>query len=184
MTDKDRQSDGLAEGAGTPVSAPTSSERQDPPIYQVSLQPHRSFGWRGLSVVLGIAGFGLALPLIGLARTQAAWGMLPFLLATLLALYFALKRNYTDARLRETLSLWPDCIRVVRYETDGRILEWSANPYWVTVRLHENARIEKYLTLRGNGREIELGAFLSPWEREAVHDELETALARLRNVQR
>ena len=45
------------------------------------------------------------------------------------------------------------------------------------LRLHEDGRIEKYLTLQGNGREIELGAFLSPWERETLHAELGAALA-------
>lgn len=161
------------------MSALTVYERPGAPIYEVRLQPHRSFGWRGLSIVLAIAGVGLALPLIGLAGTSAAWGMLPFLLVPLVALYWALRRNYQDARLNEHLRLWPDLISVVRHETDDKIQTWHANPYWVTLRLHENARIEKYITLKGNGREIELGAFLSPWEREKIYEDLNDALSRL-----
>ena len=58
---------------------------------------------------------------------------------------------------------------------------WHANPFWV--RLKNSAttgRVEKYLTLQGNGREIELGAFLSPWERETLYAELGAALGQLR----
>ena len=40
--------------------------------------------------------------------------------------------------------------------------------------------VEKYLTLEGNGREIELGAFLSPGEREALHGELRDARSGVR----
>jgi uncharacterized membrane protein len=50
----------------------------------------------------------------------------------------------------------------------------------VRIRLREDAAIEKYLTLEGNGREIELGAFLSPWERETLYADLGAALSRLR----
>ena len=46
-------------------------------------------------------------------------------------------------------------------------------------RLLDDGHVEKYLTLEGNGREIELGAFLSPWERETLHAEI-GALGRLR----
>ena len=47
-------------------------------------------------------------------------------------------------------------------------------------RLHEDGRVEKYLTLEGAGREIELGAFLSPWERETLYAEILATLGRLR----
>ena len=121
---------------------------------------------------------GLALPLVGLAGTKAAWGMLPFLVAALVGLYVAVRRSHRDGRLREELRLWPDLITVVRREPDGRERRWHANPFWVRLSLRD-AHVEKYLTLEGNGREIELGAFLSPGEREALHGELRDALRRV-----
>ena len=57
---------------------------------------------------------------------------------------------------------------------------WHANPFWVRIRLREDAPIEKYLTLQGNGREIELGAFLSPWERETLYSEILETLRKIR----
>ena len=50
----------------------------------------------------------------------------------------------------------------MRREPSGGVRRWHANPFWVRLRLLDGERVEKYLTLEGNGREIELGAFLSP----------------------
>jgi len=129
-----------------------------------------------------LAAAGLSLPLFGLIGTRAAWGMLPFLLLPLAALYWAMRRNHSDAEMYEVLELWPDTILVTRHEPGGDILQWCANPFWVRVTLHEDARIEKYLTLYGNNREIEFGAFLSPWEREQHYSDINQALARLKNI--
>ena len=104
--------------------------------------------------------------------------MLPFLVAVLVGLCLAVRRNHLDGRLSEELRLWPDLITLVRREPDGRERRWHANPFWVRLHLRD-AHVEKYLTLEGNGREVELGAFLSPGEREALHAELRDALRRV-----
>ena len=128
----------------------------------------------------GSAAAGMSVPLVPLAGTAAAWGMLPFLAGALVALYWAIRRNMHDGRLAEEVRLWPDLITVVRREASGGVKRWHANPFWVRLRLFDGERGEKYLTLQGNGREIELGAFLSPGERQSLYDALGTALARLR----
>jgi uncharacterized membrane protein len=135
----------------------------------------RAGGW-----LLALLALGLAVPLVPLAGTAAAWGMLPFLLGALVALYLAFRRSYDDGRLREELRLWPDLIAVERREPRERVLRWQANPFWVRLRLRDDAKLEKYLTLEGGGREIELGAFLSPAEREDLHRRIGAALDRVR----
>lgn len=163
------------------ASAPAASDfggRSDEPLYRVVLWPHRSLSDRGFLLVMVFTGAMLTLPLIPLAGTPVALGLLPFLVAVPLALGFAIRRNARDGRLTEELRLWPDLVAVVRREPRGRVLRWEANPYWVRLTLHKDAKLENYLTLKGAGREIELGAFLSPEEREALAEELERALAR------
>jgi uncharacterized membrane protein len=171
----------MATAAG--VSAARTADpfaRADRPILELTLRPNRSMRWRGAAWIVGLAAAGLAVPLVPLSGTAAAWGMLPFLAGALLALYWAFRRNAHDGRLTEELRLWPDLITVVRREPAGSVRRWHANPFWVRLRLFDGERVEKYLTLQGNGREIELGAFLSPGERQTLYDALSAALARLR----
>jgi hypothetical protein len=59
--------------------------------------------------------------------------------------------------------------------------EWQADPHWV--RLHLAPRggpVEQYLTMTGGTRAVELGSFLTPEERLALHGELASILPRLR----
>ncbi len=163
-----------APGAADPFS------RSDPPLLALTLWPNRSLSTRGSGWLIGIAAVGFALPLLALAGTRAAWGMLPFMLGALLLLYWAIGRSWRDGRLSEEIRIWPDLVTVVRRDPGGRVRRWHANPFWVRARLYEDAHVEKYLTLQGSGREIELGAFLSPWERESLHSEIRAVLGRLR----
>ncbi len=176
-----RETETREAGADAPASSASYPfDRTDPPAYEISLWPHRSLSLSGFRwLLIGIA-IGLTLPLLPFAGTPVGWGLLPFLMAALVAVYLAFVRNYRDAELHEHLRLWPDLITVERTEPKGEVLRWHANPFWVEPRIHEDAKIESYLTLRGNGREIEIGAFLSPEERVRLFDALSTALAQVK----
>ena len=64
----------------------------------------------------------------------------------------------------------------------GKRQDWQANPYWVRVTLHvTGGPVPNYLTLKGDGREVELGAFLSEDERIRLRDDLKTRIAALRS---
>lgn len=154
--------------------------REDPPLYQVVLWPHRSLGARGFAAVMGFAGVMLSLPLLALLGSKAALGLAPFLLAAWGGLGVMIRRNSRDGRTTEWLAIWPDLIAVERREARGGVRRWQAHPHWVRLTLHADARPENYLTLRGSGREIELGAFLSPGERADLARQLTEALRRAR----
>ena len=158
------------------ISGPLWRERQDRPIYRVELWPNQSLTPTGLRVVLGVSALMLALPLFTVAGTLAFWGLLPFLAAALWGLWYALRRNGRNLRISEVLEVWRDEVRVERRDPDGRIRRWMAEPLRVRIQLHKDAQIEDYLTLTGGGREIELGAFLSPEERVELAGEVEAAL--------
>lgn len=177
----ERRSDSAA--GGRPPAANASGtwvewrERQDRPVYAVVIWPHRSLTPGVRRMVLGAVALGLSLPMVTLLGTLAFWGMLPFVLTAAALVWLGLRRSDYDRSLVEELTLWRDEVRVERREPDGRRLRWSAEPLKVRLRLHAEP-IESYLTLSGGGREIELGAFLSPPERVALMAEIEAALGR------
>jgi uncharacterized membrane protein len=144
---------------------------------ELHLWPHQSLPPRGLAaVVLGI--FTLALiPLFTMLGSVLLWGILPFVLLAVLGTWFALSRNQRDRRIIEVLTLTENDARLVRRNPNGDIQEWQCNRFWVTPVMHEHdGPVPHYVTLRGSGREVEIGAFLSEDERVALYDELIGAL--------
>jgi len=153
-------------------------ERGDRPVYAARVWPNRSLGPWGRAATMRLAAVGLALPLLAVAGTPVVWGLAPFAAAALAGLWLGFRRNQFDGRLVEEVTVWPDEVRIERREPRGRVRRWSADPWRVRIQVHEDARIEKYLTLRGGGREVELGAFLSPEERVSLAAEVQDALTR------
>ena len=175
------------EGAGEQSSALSRSDpftRTDAPVWSVTLWPHRSLSPNGFRNLMWFCAAAMALPIIALIGSGVGAGvglaLAPYAALALFALWAFFKVNYRRARLTEELRLWPDAIAVERREPQGRIRRWSANPYWVDVNLTDTKEVERYLTLRGGGRKIELGAFLTPEERVTLADDLRANIARIR----
>ena len=148
---------------------------------ELHLWPYRSLPRKGFVVFIGITAALLALPLFAALGTLVFWGLLPFLIATVWGIWHALTRSYRQGETAETLRLWPDRIEIARRAPDGAEKHWQANPYWVTVTLYPSGGpVPFYLTLKGENREIELGAFLTEDERKALEGEVRAALAALR----
>lgn len=158
-------------------------DRQEAPaspgalLYEVRLWPHQSLTGTGFVYVIGLL-FGLAmLPLLALLGRTALWGILPFAMGAVAALWWSIHRNWRDRDIVETFTLTPERAHLIRQEASGRRLDWEANPYWVRVKRHPKiGRVEDYLTLQGGPREVEIGAFLTPPERRALETRLNTAL--------
>lgn len=160
--------------------APESGASPSPPL-RLTLWPHRSLSKRGFVGFIAVTSTLILVPLIPLLGTPVLWGLLPFLVGAVALIWVALSRSYRDGSLTETLTLRRDLIRLVRRNPTGREQEWHANPHWVTVHLHATqGPVKNYVTLRGGGREVEIGAFLSPDERIALRDDLVRALSKLR----
>jgi uncharacterized membrane protein len=147
-------------------------------LARLSLWPHRSLSPQGFVVFIGVTCAMLTLPLVGLIGTKALWGLLPFAAAAVAGVWFAIGRSNHAAGTAEDFSLWRDLAVLRHRDPDGREQKWEANPYWVSVHLHETGGpVPNYLTLRGGDREVEIGRFLSEDERVALARELTAALA-------
>lgn len=142
--------------------------------------PHRSLPPAGFAWVIGLTAGGLALPLLAVLGTAVLWGLLPFAVLAVWGLWHAIRRSYRDGAMREVLELAPGRLRLVRSDPGRPDRVWQTNPYWVRVSLRRTGPVEDYLVLTDGRREVELGAFLTPGERRALHDDLDRLLAELR----
>jgi uncharacterized membrane protein len=145
------------------------------------LWPHRSLTQRGFVWFVGVTATLIAVPLFGIIGSTVLWALLPFLLGAIWAIWFALRKNGRDRDIVEDLTLSPDLAVLVRHGPRGQRQDWQANPHWVRASLHETGGpVPNYLTLYGNNREVELGAFLSADERVSLAADLHKRLAVLR----
>ncbi|WP_114966025.1 DUF2244 domain-containing protein [Alkalilacustris brevis] len=144
-----------------------------PPAAVLHLWPHRSLPARGFVLFIALTCGLVAVPLLAVLGTPVLWGLLPFVVLVIGGVWYAIQRNYRDGQVLEELSLWSDHLRLQRHGPRGQRREWEANPYWTRLHLHEkDGPVENYLTIEGAGREVELGAFLSPKERRELFEAL------------
>ena len=142
----------------------------DAPRWRLVLWPHRSLPPQGFAAFIAITCLLLLVPLVSVLGTPVLWALLPFLAGAVALTWYFLRRSYADAALREDLALWPHRIELVRRDPGGGRRSWQADPHWVRVSIHaDGGPVENYVTLRGAGREVEIGAFLSPEERAELY---------------
>jgi len=150
------------------------------PLATARLWPNRSLPRGGFVIVIALLSGLITLPVLPLIGTPVLWGLLPFLVGAVWLLWHFLMRSYRDGDILEELSLWSDQVTLARHDPgidDPRM--WSANPHWVSVHMRETGGpVSHYVTLRGAGREVEIGAFLSPDERKALYAMLRQQLGR------
>lgn len=140
---------------------------------RLHLWPYRSLPKRGFVAFIGITAGLIGLPLLVLIGSPVLWGLLPFLLLTIAAIWIALQQSYKDGEILESLTLSADLITLTRHGPGSRKQEWAANPYWLRITLHpKGGPVPQYLTLKAEGREVELGAFLTETERVALRGQL------------
>ncbi|MBE1297747.1 DUF2244 domain-containing protein [Phycobacter azelaicus] len=146
---------------------------------ELHLWPHQSLPPEGYVRFLAVTAVLITVPLFPLLGSFVLWGVLPFLLLALFGMKWALDRSRRDRQILEVLTIGPDEARLERTDLRGGHQSWECNRYWTTVQIHPNeGPVPNYVTLRGGGREVEIGAFLSEDERKALYDDLQTALHR------
>lgn len=143
---------------------------------RLHLWPHQSLPAKGMAAFV-LATFAMILiPVITLLGSPVLWGLLPFALAAVWGMYYALQRNHRALQIEEVLTLDEDRAELIRTEPSGAKREWHCEAYWTTITKYESkGPIPQYVTLKGKGREVEIGAFLSEEERVTLYDELNRA---------
>lgn len=145
---------------------------------QLDLWAHNALPPRWLAITVLATLFAISIPLFMVIGTIAFWGLLPFVIGTVWALWFGLERNQKERSLYETLWFEEDDVTLRHTPARGAPLEWQCNRYWAKVNIYErNGHTRDYVTLRGNGREVQIGAFLTDEERRALYGDLKRHLS-------
>jgi uncharacterized membrane protein len=140
---------------------------------QMDLWPFGSLPNKGFAIFIMTTFMFLTLPLYTVMGTAIFWGLFPFIIVAVWGMWFALRKNFRDRSILERLSIGTENCDLVRQNPKGDTQTWTCNPFWVRVHLHETGGpVPNYVTLSGNGREVEIGAFLSEDERKALYQDL------------
>ena len=83
--------------------------------------------------------------------------------------------SYAQARAFERVTVDHEALTVERVDAKGLRREWRFPAYWVSVWF-EGDEERGTVTLRSHGRALEVGSFLSPFERKSFADALREAL--------
>lgn len=143
------------------------------------LWPYQSLPSKGFAAFILITFTLIMIPTLPLLGTALLWGLLPFVLAAVAGVYWALQHNRAARQIEEIFTLTRDTAHLRHATPNGDVKEWACNRYWTVVTKYEkDGPVPHYVTLRGQGREVEIGSFLSEDERIALFDELNRALLR------
>jgi uncharacterized membrane protein len=147
-----------------------------PELFSALLTPHRSLNRTGFLVLMGFLSAvsfaaGLAFLLMG------AWPVFGFFGLDMLAIYWAFRVNFRDAKATEEIRVTPSELRIRRVSHRGDVVEWVLNPLWVRLdqKTHAEFGIEK-LYLVSKGRSISIARFLGADEKASFAKALNAAL--------
>jgi uncharacterized membrane protein len=149
---------------------------QQPEIFSARLTPHRSLDRTGFLVVMAIISVvsfaaGIVFLLLG------AWPVFGFFGFDVLAIYWAFKVSFRQAKAYEEIRMTSSELRVRRVSHRGDVAEFTFNPLWVRLDREEHAEfgIER-LYLVSRGRRVAIGNFLGAEEKASFSSALMTAL--------
>ena len=157
-----------------------NNETGEGKVTTIELWPYNSLKPKGFAFFLGVTFALISLPLFNVLGTKVFWGLFPFLFLTLTAIWFALRKSLRDRQILEQLTIYKNELVLIRQDPTGEQKEWACSPYWSKLRMYdEEGPVANYITLSGNGREVELGSFLDQDERKELFHELNRLLKKL-----
>ena len=158
------------------MSQATAVDSEEP-VFDALLTPHRSLGRTGFLVVMGICAFvWLSSGVFFLSK--GAWPVFGFFGLDVILLWLAFKWNYRAARAREEVRLWRHDMLIRKIAPSGRAEEHRFNPFWTRflVSRHDEIGVTD-MNVVGEGRNVSIGSFLNPDDRDSFAKAFSAALA-------
>jgi len=161
------------------VPGDTGQKQQQPVFFEAVLYPHRSLPPQGfviLMLLLGLASFAAGVTFV----MMGAWPVFGYFGLDVLLVYIAFRINYRRARQHERVRLTLDRLTVEQISVEGEKRSFEFQPYWLRIILDESPTDSNRLILTSHGRQLALGGFLAPIERQTLAEALRDALSRWR----
>ncbi len=159
--------------AGNQFDQPAAAE---PTLFSALLVPHRSLSGKAFAVLMAVVSvISFAAGMVFLI--MGAWPVFAFFALDALAIYYAFRINFRDARASEEIFITPSELRVRRINHRGDATEWVFNPLWVRLdqQTHAEFGIEN-LYLVSRGRSVRIARCLGPDEKSSFAKALASAL--------
>lgn len=148
----------------------------EPELFSALLVPHRSLSPRAFVILMSVISI-LSFIAGMIFLIKGAWPVLGFFVLDAVAVYWAFRVNYRDARANEQISMTHSELRVRRIDPRGHMAEWTFNPLWVRLdqKIHDEYGVER-LSLVSRGRSLTIAQFLGPDEKSSFASALTSAL--------
>lgn len=150
------------------------------PVFDAVIHPYRSLGAEGFRVLLYVV-IATNAAVAALMIALGGWPVLGFLGLDILLVYLAFRLSYAQSAAFERIVVDHESLTVHRVDRRGAAKEWRFPSYWTSVWF-EGDEENGTVTLRSHGRSLEIGAFLSPFERKDFAAALSAALYDAKNL--
>ena len=153
----------------------------DQPIFEAHLRPHRSLSPLGFRIVMALVIAGAlvqAVPMMMIGAWPVGW----FFGLDILVLYICFRINFARAQQCEDVVLSRAALSIRRQSWRGQMSERRLNPFWVRLKTveDEDFGVQRVLVVQRR-EEIEVGAFLAPFEKAEFAQAFGGALAKARS---
>ncbi|MGI6854904.1 DUF2244 domain-containing protein [Mesorhizobium sp. 1B3] len=160
------------------MSETTASFAADEPFFRALLMPHRSLGRTGFMILMGSLLFGWMIT-GAIFLSHGAWPIFGFFGLDVLLVYIAFRVNYRAARARELISVSRTSLDITKIAPSGRAEAHRFNPFWArfSIARHDEIGITG-MAVQGQGKNVSIGSFLNPDDRESFAAAFSGALAK------
>jgi uncharacterized membrane protein len=160
------------------MSETNASFAADEPFFRALLMPHRSLGRTGFTILMGALLFGWIVT-GAIFLSHGAWPIFGFFGLDVLLVYIAFRVNYRAARARELISISRTSLDITKIAPSGRTEAHQFNPFWArfSIARHQEIGITG-MAIEGQGKNVAIGSFLNPDDRESFAAAFSGALAK------
>lgn len=159
------------------MSETNATFQADEPFFEALLTPHRSLGRTGFAILMGALLFGWAVT-GAIFLAHGAWPVFGFFGLDVVAVYIAFRVNYRAARAREEVSVSRTSLDIRKTAPSGKSEAHRFNPFWARFSVSRHAEIGiTRMIVEGQGKQVPIGGFLNPDDRESFATAFSRALA-------